>query len=187
MSSMNFDSKDLIVYRPEAMNRRQKVSGWITLSLFWITFFYLFRPVFVTIGWFIFGYFFHETMSMKEAFWSEVLAPIHVFMLVVLMTMVSLPFWVAFKENYTAKRLSRTKLNIEKIIVPDHFVGNKQVSKLPQEIIATAQGALKITCHFDHKSNINVLNLDGNQIAIENGRVRPITVMAATNENKNVV
>ena len=174
-SKKNFEPKDLIVYRPEIMSKRQIIGGIATFLLFWAAFLYLFRPVFVTFGWFIFDHIFHSTISIEESFWSEVLKPIHVFMLVVLVTMSVLPFWIAFKESYTAERRNRTRLNIEKIVVPSDFgkIGHN-IPKLPIEIIPTTREASKITYHFDNKSSIIGLNLDGEQVAIEYGKAKPI-------------
>ena len=186
MSSMNFEPKDLIVYRPEMMTRGQKIGGLATFLFFWTMFLYLFRPVFLTIGWLIFGYIFGATASMEEAFWSEVLKPIHFFMLVVIVTMLLLPFWIVIKEDYAADRIRRTKLNLEKIIIPNIFFQTQQAYKLPQEVVEPAQSALKITFYFDHKSNINTLALDDYQVAIENGRARPITLTKA-NEYEDAV
>lgn len=179
MNSMNFEPKNLIVYEPEAMNRTQRVGGLATFLLFWVTFMYLFRPVFVALGWFVFGYIFNATISMEGSFLSETLRPIHIFMLIILVTMIVLPFWIAFKESYTAKRLNRIKMNIDKIIIPDAFGATEQVSKLPVEIIPTTLKASKITCYFDHKSKIMGLNLDGYQVTIENGKAKPVTVIPA--------
>ena len=174
MNSMNFEPKDLIVNRPKAMTKKQKIGGLVTLLLFWAILFHLFRPVLVTFGLFFFEHIFNTSTSTDEILLSEILRPIHVFMLIIMAAMLVMPFWIVFKEIYSANRSKRSRLNIEKIVIPDDMSKTQQI-KLPKEIATSTQSALKITCHFDNKSNINSLVINGNQSTAEKGEAEPIT------------
>ena len=142
--------KQIIIERPEAQTKKQRLSQNFFTAFFWLLFFYLIRPFLSLFAWLLGFEVFYDVMIEKHGY-RHLLDLIGIYLLVILLIGIVIRLW----SLYNLKRYGHNEKR--KCFPPDlSLQQTAQYFSIQTETLQKWRDSRRIVLHFDDSGNVTL-------------------------------
>jgi poly-beta-1,6-N-acetyl-D-glucosamine biosynthesis protein PgaD len=140
--------KKLIIERPDAQTKKQRLSQNFFTILFWLLFIYLIRPFLSLFAWFLGFEVFHNVMFEKEGYRS-LLELLGIYLLVIILIGIIIRLWSLYNLNRYGRKNKRKipplSLSLDR---------TAQFFAITPETLQSWRGSRRIVLGFDESGKV---------------------------------
>lgn len=140
--------KSIIIERPEAQTKKQRLSQNFLTALFWLLFFYLIRPFFSLFAWLLGFEVFYDVM-IEKAGYRRLLDLLGIYLFIILLIVIIIRLWSLYNLNRYGHNEKR------KNSPPDLSLNQTaEYFSLPIDTLKMWRDSRRITLHFNESGHV---------------------------------